>query len=97
MTKSSWYKLIDAFHEGVCFVNSYQKQHLPTLDDVAALLDTLSTDNMTIDRVYDHGKTNIALRKPDGNCSHIDRTGTVYQHGRFFIVDTWTRVVYYKP
>jgi hypothetical protein len=52
---------------------------------------------MTIDRVYDHGKTNIALRKPDGNCSHIDRTGTVYQHGQFFVVDTWTRVVYYKP
>jgi hypothetical protein len=96
MTKSSWNKLIDAFHEGVCFVGSHPK-HLTTLDDLAASLDTLSTDNMVIDRVYDHGKTNIALRKPDGKCSHIDRTGTVYQHGKYFIVDTWTRVVYYKP
>jgi hypothetical protein len=98
MKRSSWDKLIDAFKAGVHFVHSYREQPFPTLEQLAAHLDTLPTDGMTVDRVYAHGKASIALRKPDGVCSYLDRTGTVYQHGRFFVADVgWARIVYYKP
>ena len=87
MNKSSWNELMVAFKSGVHFVHSYRTQHFPTLDALAAHLDTLSTSPqaMPVNRVYSHGSTNIALQKPDGGVSHIDRRGSVYRHGGFYV------------
>ena len=85
MNKSSWNELMIAFKAGVHFVHSYRTQHFPTLDALAAHLDTLDTGVMPVNRVYDHGSSSIALQKPDGHLSFIDRKGSVYRHGGFYV------------